>query len=384
MNKSHHTRRESAFSYVGAGNVAASLRDADVNQIALPFHPPTSVRRHASLGETRPHGFTLVELLVVIAIIGILVALLLPAIQAAREAARRAQCLNNCRRIGLAIHTFHDSKKVLPPSRTRDGYLTWAAVNLPYMEETSLGSLIEISRTFANHPQTFRETPIPVYLCPSRLRDETLSVPRNMAIPGLLTSSGGEVINGAGATRGARGDYACLSSTWRHRNGQHENLHNGAIILPEILAGGNYKSRTSFRRIEDGLSKTLLVAENSYFMSARCSIYDGNDNPGGILGTGDYEEHVRPFFGRGSTNPPVAGDIAGGDIAVDAYQYQTRDRAIKGGAGGFTWIGSEHPSVITVTLGDGSGRPISRNADLQLIEYLVTRNGGESTSLDEL
>ena len=130
----------------------------------------------------RRRGFTLIELLVVIAIIAVLISLLLPAVQSAREAARRAQCTNNLKQVGLAMHNYESAQGTLPPGVKGCCWGTWLMFILPYIEGNNqfnafnfvgndryenLGIQTGQFRYGGSTNTTVTYTHITAYLCPS-------------------------------------------------------------------------------------------------------------------------------------------------------------------------------------------------------------------------
>lgn len=148
-------------------------------------------------------GVSLIELLVVIGVISVLVALLLPAVQLAREAARRAQCRNNLKQIGVALHGYHSAHKLFPPGyicqqdflgSSQRNQWGWSALLLPYLNQAALYETADFSAFVRDDAgdvspavesnQDIAELPLPMFRCPSDVAPEQIdrSCPFNPSV----------------------------------------------------------------------------------------------------------------------------------------------------------------------------------------------------------
>ena len=103
---------------------------------------------------------------------GVMALLLYPAIGAAREAARRAECSNNLRQIGIALHNYHDVFNTLPPTFIPDAngqpMHSWRVLILPFIEQQYLHSAYNFDEPWNSSSNlAATDVVVPLYQCPA-------------------------------------------------------------------------------------------------------------------------------------------------------------------------------------------------------------------------
>ncbi|RUL83189.1 DUF1559 domain-containing protein [Tautonia sociabilis] len=347
---------------------------------------PTNTRR----------GFTLIELLVVIAIIGVLIALLLPAVQSAREAARRAQCTNNLKQIGLALHNYESTHHVYPAAfhggfgRVYANFTGFHSL-LPYVEQQALFDAFNYNQSifvpglghyygwsFADQ-STGHATQVGLFLCPTN------------------RSGSGEVgmsYGGWRVERAAVTDYAF--------SGGADNYVSAPFLVRNRRGLSGIDVFTKVAEVRDGLSQTFAFGEAVGGNDANPFVAEGFAGnrvcvPLAAYTQASYYDNFM-FMAYGRRRSWGSEYIVGGIIGTTTdrlgafyalndcgYASETDHWGTVSANGGQTLpnFRSLHPGGANFLLADGSVRYIKDTIAPETYMALSTVAGGEVLSADQ-
>jgi prepilin-type N-terminal cleavage/methylation domain-containing protein/prepilin-type processing-associated H-X9-DG protein len=370
----------------------------------------------------RRRGFTLIELLVVIAIIAVLIALLLPAVQAAREAARRAQCMNNLKQLGLALHNYESAANLFPSGTiygigggmpgalcSSPGFgnncqnTPWFVLMLPFIEQSTLYNSFNASIGMEG-PQlgplpagfllnmTVYTTKIASFQCPSD-NQQTYSLAGLFGLPFQAT----------------KGNYGC---NWGNLDDGQALLGGKFTAAPQLWLqspfgfsrAGTGPFNCRIASVTDGTSNTHFVAEllqgasddirgTIWVLNAGAGSYNTRFAPNGYT---DYVGLVPPWstvigvlpltnydniasFGGTSagTSPASPGSLCD---SMPGQQLGCNNQGNEGSE--FAGSRSRHPGGINALFGDGSVHFIKNSINQLTWVQLGSIAGGEVISSD--
>ncbi|MDR1291772.1 MAG: DUF1559 domain-containing protein, partial [Planctomycetaceae bacterium] len=307
-------------------------------------------------------------------------------VQAARAAARRAQCSNNLKQIGLALHLYCDVNKELPYASTSNindgrGGRSWAVALFPFIEQQPLYSNLvfgdaENFDTNTN-PKTnvnaLNGVVISYFYCPSntrgKMREDTAGGVQYKFQKINYVGIGGTVRNPNNVTSNVAPNY-----------NPHANYgirtYNGTIIIIGNQ-GGNSISSIGLEALSDGTSNTVGIAEQSNLVKDSSS----NQQDWGASG----------HRGGGWNGGDSGGATANQWIPNITHIYWTINSICPGGTSdarcnqpytSSTIITSSHNGGAQFAVMDGSVRFITETVDFNsILLRLAARNDGLPVSM---
>jgi len=348
------------------------------------------------MGHAQRRGFTLIELLVVIAIIAVLIALLLPAVQAAREAARRAQCINNLKQIGIALHNYHTANDTFPPGAAMaygkapgqaDDITNWnnwsaSALLLGYLEQATLYNAINFNIA-ALYPSAFPPTAanttmydmrIASFLCPSdpeagRIRINNYHMCLGASTNGLSNNTTGIFSNLV--ARGIRDVTDGSSNTIAYSEVIVGAANNGNTTRQNGVVDATYPSGS---QLADAFTNQPLVlsalqaCNTQWKTSTSASSFTNRGGERWGWGTTGVSMFVTIVTPNSKTYPWRSCRNQCSGCGADAAQVSNAT--------------SFHPGGVNVCMGDGSVKFLKDSINMQTWWSLGTRGRGEIVSSD--
>jgi type II secretory pathway pseudopilin PulG len=304
----------------------------------------------------------LIELLVVIAIVAILIGLLLPAVQKVREAAARAQCENNLKQLGLAIHNFHDTYGYLPVEGTQQGISLFTQL-LPFVEQNNLynqvwpafQAALQVDTVASRQANNGSPTQAAMNLYETAVQQPLCKTPvKTFICPARRDASAGGVADYCGAYHGGVNNQSLANGTINGNPVCPEAQNGGLNTLTDTFVDAPKAQGISLAQASNGagLSNTLLLAHKSmkpweYFPGGQTSddlgwawtwMTAANYPPSNSMPGTNYNDHMQWADAGGSGSSGTLG-LKQDDNNVDEGH-----------------MGGPHTAVSPVLMGDGSVR----------------------------